>query len=74
MAASASPASPAGLKYSVPVLASPACSFSTLADCADSALKAPVTRGKPPTSTFTATGVPAAVLSFRSFYLLCRLE
>ncbi|MNY30481.1 hypothetical protein D3C86_1645920 [compost metagenome] len=74
MAASASPGSPARLKYRVPVLASPACSFSTLADWAASVLMAPVTRGKPPTSTFTVTGVPAAFLSFRSFFLLSSVE
>ena len=74
IAASASPGSPARLKYSVPVVASPACSLSTLADCEASALIAPVTRGKPPVSAFTATREPEAVLSFRSFFLLSRLE
>ena len=63
MAASASPGSPARLKYRVPVVASPACSLSTLGEAAESALMAPVTRAKPPASALTVTVAPAAFLS-----------
>ena len=71
MAASASPGSPARLKYRVPVVASPACS---LGEAAESALMAPVTRAKPPASALTVTVAPAAFLSLKSFFLLSRLE
>ena len=74
MAASASPGSPARLKYRVPVVASPACSLSTLGEAAESALMAPVTRAKPPASALTVTVAPAAFLSLKSFFLLSRLE
>jgi len=58
----------------VPVVASPACSLSTLADCAASAFMAPVTRAKPPASALTDTGAPSAALSLSVLFLPSSVE